>query len=220
MIYFTISQVPVCLEIPSYTSYIQFILWHILCLIYFLCTIQALIKQEQRSPHSWCHYTNFQKGCSSTLFTPAAWPSGFIICGAPDTSVLKALSTPDTHPLTTLHPYCPVPTQSLDKWNIIIFLYFKSPSYTSPIVLVKKKDGSLHMGVDYRQLNSKTREDPFPTSPYWGDTRFPVWCSLVLNHGYGEWIQPGPSSGKRDEQNCFLYSIWSIRIQLDAFWFI
>ena len=38
--------------------------WHILCLIYFLCTIQALIKQEQRSPHSWCHYTNFQKGAA------------------------------------------------------------------------------------------------------------------------------------------------------------
>ena len=37
---------------------------HILCLIYFSCTIQSLIKQEQRSPHSWCHYTNFQKGAA------------------------------------------------------------------------------------------------------------------------------------------------------------
>lgn len=34
--------------------------------------------------------------------------------------------------------------------------------YASPIVLVKKKDGSLGMCVDYHQLNSKTRKDAFP----------------------------------------------------------
>lgn len=37
-----------------------------------------------------------------------------------------------------------------------------SSPYASPIVLVKKKDGSLRMCVDYRQLNSKTRKDSFP----------------------------------------------------------
>lgn len=37
-----------------------------------------------------------------------------------------------------------------------------SSPYASPIVLVRKKDGSLRMCIDYRQLNSKTRKDAFP----------------------------------------------------------
>lgn len=34
--------------------------------------------------------------------------------------------------------------------------------YSSPIVIVQKKDGTIRLCVDYRQLNAQTRKDAFP----------------------------------------------------------
>ena len=106
--------------------------WHILCLIYFSCTIQVLIKQEQRSPHSWCHYTNFQNGAAPFS---SAWPSGFIIGQSasnptPESSagLLTPLcwkpSPPPTHiPLTTLHPYYLYPPRVLTNGTLLYFIF-------------------------------------------------------------------------------------------------
>ncbi|GBO40023.1 Transposon Ty3-G Gag-Pol polyprotein [Araneus ventricosus] len=39
----------------------------------------------------------------------------------------------------------------------------KSP-WSSPVVLVKKKDGNWHFWVDYRRLNKITKRDVYPLS--------------------------------------------------------
>ena len=52
-----------------------------------------------------------------------------LLCGAPDTYVLKALSTPDSIPW----PRVVCATQSLDKWNIIIFYILNRPPTMIPV---------------------------------------------------------------------------------------
>lgn len=67
-----------------------------------------------------------------------------------------------------------------------------SSPYASPIVLLRKKYGSLRMCVDYRQLNSKTRKDAFPLSRIEESLDALAgarWFS-TLNR---QWLQPGPS---------------------------
>lgn len=65
--------------------------------------------------------------------------------------------------------------------------------YASPIVLARKKDGSLRMCVDYRQLNGKTRRDAFPL-PRIEVFRCAIRGPLVFNTRLGKQLQSGTCS--------------------------
>ena len=63
-----------------------------------------------------------------------------------------------------------------------------SSPFASPVVIVRKKDGSMRLCVDYRALNNKTRKDAYPLlrieealDALKGAKYF---CSLDLAHGY------------------------------------
>ena len=71
--------------------------------------------------------------------------------------------TPMTQPYTQIPPtqYSEV-REHIGKLLKKGVIQESSTAYASPIVLVRKADGSLRRCVDYRKLNSKTRRDAFP----------------------------------------------------------
>lgn len=61
----------------------------------------------------------------------------------------------------------------------------RSP-YAAPIVIVKKKDGSLRLCVDYRALNAKTIKDAYPF-PRIEET---LDLLKILCHSKSVWMKP------------------------------
>ncbi|GFW34980.1 transposon Tf2-9 polyprotein [Trichonephila clavipes] len=52
--------------------------------------------------------------------------------------------------------------KQIDEWLEQGIVRPSSSEYASPIVLVKKKDGTTRLCVDYRRLNRKLVKDRFP----------------------------------------------------------
>ena len=109
--------------------------WHILCLIYFLYNtslnqtrteistfLMSLHQALLPSPPQRVHQALSLARWPGTLPPSPLW--------APDTYVLKALWVNDplsSPPTAFLDHMLSVPTQSLDKWNIIIFYILNRP---------------------------------------------------------------------------------------------
>lgn len=78
-----------------------------------------------------------------------------------------AIDTGDSHPIR-LHPYrVPHAYREEVKRQVSEMLEegaveLSTSNWAAPIVLVRKKDGTLRFCVDYRKLNSQSRVDPYP----------------------------------------------------------
>lgn len=83
-------------------------------------------------------------------------------------SVSHTINLKEDSQIPQLQPYRLTPKLTTEVDHIIKdlldkdFITTSKSEFSSPIVLVKKKDGTYRLCVDYRQLNKVTRKDPFP----------------------------------------------------------
>eukprot|EP00731_Ephydatia_muelleri_P003081 Em0001g3081a len=93
-------------------------------------------------------------------------------------------------------------------------------SWTSPIVLAKKKDGSFRFCVDYRRVNDVTKKDVHPI-PRIDDTLDTLagaqWFSTIdLASGYWQ-VEMDPSD--KEKTTYVRYPFWSPPVPCNALWF-
>ncbi|MBW0539956.1 hypothetical protein O181_079671 [Austropuccinia psidii MF-1] len=97
----------------------------------------ALVKADKLSPHRACDHHIVLEG-SLTPF-----------------GVIYSLSNQESD---TLRAYIP---ENLEKG----FIQPSSSSTGAPVLFAEKKDGGLHLCVDYRKLNAVTRKNKYPVPP-------------------------------------------------------
>ena len=80
-----------------------------------------------------------------------------------------------------------------------------SSTWASPIVPVRKKDGTLRFCVDYCKLNEVTRKDAY-SLPRIDDTfEYTCWFAMVYDPRPPEWLLAGRSSRGRSSEDSLLY---------------
>ena len=82
-----------------------------------------------------------------------------------------------------------------------------SSSWTSLVVLVKKKDGTLHFCIDYCGINSITKSDQFPLPRIDGllDQLGRAWYFSTLDLAAGYWQIRVDKSSR--EETAFLHTV-------------
>ena len=121
------------------------------------------------------------------------------------TEVPHKISTTDEQPVN--QPYRRIPPHYVQEVKDTLqqlldqgIIESSNSPYASPVVLVKKKDGSLRICVDYRQLNKKTLKDAFPL-PRIEESLDALngavyFSSLDLAHGYHQVVMDADSRRK------------------------
>ncbi len=94
--------------------------------------------------------------------------------------------------------------EDLDKLLNVGFIYLiETIQWLSPLIIVPKKKGKLHICVDYQKLNAQTKEDPF-LLPFLDSMAGHEMYSFMDDHISYKQIK----MAKEDKENTTFISIW------------
>ena len=127
-------------------------------------------------------------------------------------------------------PICSTPYQIADKWREQVrgvldglctedMLVPSKRPWSSPIVPIPKKDGSVRVCVEYRKINKVTVLDPYciPLVTDIGDrvADCQYRLSLILIR-----ISSGSFGRRCANENCYCHSLWKVSIYDHAIWLL